>query len=100
MNARGGRYRRRVGETVVEINRQAVQNNLTDLSLNYNLPWSLQLWYEMKGSYVTRLFSLQVICRTEENDELEDGHVCLSVRSLVWVCVRLCVNALTYSDKI
>jgi len=51
----------------------------------------------MKGSYVTRFFSLQNI---EENDALEDGHVCLSVRSLVWVCVRLCVNARTYSDKI
>jgi hypothetical protein len=82
---------------VVEINTQAVQNNLPDLSLSYNLLWSLQLWYEMKESYVTRFFSLQ---NTEENDALEDGHVCLSVRSLVWVCVRLCVNARTYSDKI
>lgn len=66
VNARGGQSRRRVGETVVEINTQAVQNNLPDLSLNYNLPRFLQLWNEMKGSYVTRLFSLQVICRTQK----------------------------------
>ena len=53
---KGRQSRRRVGESVVEINTQAVQNNLPDLSLNYNLPRSLQL----------RLFSLQVICRTQK----------------------------------
>ena len=102
VNTRGRRSRRTVGETVVEINPQAVRNNLPDLSLNYNLPWPLQLWYEMKGSYVSRPFSLQVICRTQKKTIHWKTvmSLSLSVRSLVGVCVRLCFNELTYSDKI
>jgi hypothetical protein len=72
-----------MGETVVEINTQAVQNNLPDLSLNYNFSWSLQIWYEMEGSYAG------YVQNSEENDALEDGHVCLSVRSPVWVYVSV-----------
>jgi hypothetical protein len=77
---------------VVEINTQVGQNNLPDLSRKHNLPWSLQLSYEMKVFCHPTVQFAGYVQNTEEDNAVKDGHAFPPVRSFVWVCVSDCVS--------